>query len=167
MFLRKFAGPLLGKVKETTGLVGLAVVPNAREVLIKLYTETLESVEDIPSYAEYRKAVEKFTKFRLQVCQEEEDWEKIEERIQGGQVEELIVMAKDELMLAEKMKGWKPWEVPEGHKIEIVVDETPVPSHCSVYNQLFTTENYEPPSKEEVEREEERIKNRLKNKRLQ
>ncbi|MCO5585607.1 hypothetical protein L7F22_039542 [Adiantum nelumboides] len=110
MFLRKFAGPLLGKVKETTGLVGLAVVPNAREVLIKLYSETLESIEEIPSYAEYRKAVEKFTKFRLQVCQEEEDWEKIEERIKGGQVEELIGIAKDELMLIGKMKVWTSWK---------------------------------------------------------
>ena len=105
MFLRRFAGPLLGKVKETTGLVGLDVVPNAREVLISLYNDTLKAVETIPSSAEYRKAVEKFTKFRLQVCEEEKDWEKIEERINGGQVEELIVMAKDELMLIDKMKG--------------------------------------------------------------
>ncbi|KAH7281291.1 hypothetical protein KP509_36G039500 [Ceratopteris richardii] len=164
MFLRRFAGPLLGKVKESTGLVGLEVVPNAREVLIKLYKETLESVEDIPTYAEYRKAVEKFTRFRLKVCEEEQEWEKIEQRINGGQVEELIVMAKDELMLMDKMKEWKPWEVPEDHKIEIIQDDTPIPAHVPRHRSLFTLDPFVPPPKEEVERENERLRKRAEEK---
>lgn len=32
-------------VKKTTGLVGLDVVPNAREVLIELYEQTLKAVQ--------------------------------------------------------------------------------------------------------------------------
>lgn len=155
MFLRRFAGPLLGRVKETTGLVGLEVVPNAREVLIKLYNDTLKAVEGIPDSAEYRKAVERFTKFRLQVCQEEEDWEKIEQRINGGQVEELIVIAKDELTLIDKMKEWKPWEVPEGHKVEIEIDDAPIPSHVPQHRILFTDA---PPTKDEVVKEAEKPK---------
>lgn len=158
MFLRKFAGPLLGKVKETTGLVGLDVVPNAREVLITLYDQTLKAVEGIPASAEYRKAVERFTKFRLQVCQEEQDWEKIEERINGGQVEELIVMAKDELTLIDKMKEWKPWEVPEGYKVEIEIDDASVPSHVPQHRTLFTAEPYLPTAKDAVETEAEKPK---------
>lgn len=159
MFLvRRFAGPLLAKVKESTGLVGLEVVPNAREVLISLYNQTLKDVDTIPESAHYRKAVEKFTNFRLQVCQEEEDWDKIEERIQCGQVEELIVQAKDELQLISKMKEWKPWEVPEGYTVEVEVDDAPVPSHVPQHRQIFVAEPYVAESKEAAKVEIEKPK---------
>ncbi|KAG5099870.1 hypothetical protein JHK82_044922 [Glycine max] len=36
MFLRAVAQPLMAKVKSSTGIVGLEVVPHAREVLIGL-----------------------------------------------------------------------------------------------------------------------------------
>jgi NADH dehydrogenase (ubiquinone) 1 alpha subcomplex subunit 5 len=133
MFLRRFAGPLLAGVKATTGIVGLEVVPNAREVLISLYRETLKAVEPIPTTAQYRKSVEALTQHRLKVCTEEEDWEKIEEKIQGGQVEELIVQAQDELQLIPKMAEWKPWEVPEDYKVEIIEDDDSVPSHIPIH----------------------------------
>eukprot|EP01136_Pigoraptor_vietnamica_P042873 Opistho-1_new@17543 len=41
---------------------------------------------------------------------QETDHAAIESKIGCGQVEELIVQAKDELQLAEKMTQWKPWE---------------------------------------------------------
>jgi hypothetical protein len=67
MFLRRLAGPLLASVKETTGIVGLDVVPNAREALITLYQQTLKAVEPIPESAQYRKSVEALTHHRLKV----------------------------------------------------------------------------------------------------
>lgn len=94
-----------GKVKSTTGIVGLEVVPNAREVLIDLYSKTLKEVEAVPADENYRKAVETFTKHRLQVCQEEQDWEQIEKKLGCGQVEELIEEAEDELRLISKLVG--------------------------------------------------------------
>ncbi|RWW00704.1 hypothetical protein GW17_00036310 [Ensete ventricosum] len=95
------------KVKETTGIVGLDVVPNAREVLISLYTRTLKEIQAVPQDEGYRKAVESFTRHRLQVCKDEEDWEAIEKRLGCGQVEELIEEAQDELKLIGKMIGTK------------------------------------------------------------
>ena len=105
MFLRRIARPLMAKVKETTGIVGLEVVPNAREVLISLYTQTLDEITSVPEDEGYRKAVESFTRHRLQVCKEEEDWELIEKRLGCGQVEELIEEAKDELKLLSMLNG--------------------------------------------------------------
>lgn len=106
MFLRRFAGPLLSAAKESTGIVGLDVVPNAREVLIGLYDQTLKVVKDqIPEQAEYRRSVERITNYRLKVCQEEEEHERIEQRIGCGQVEELIEQANDELALIPVMVG--------------------------------------------------------------
>lgn len=105
MFLRAIGRPLLARVKQTTGIVGLDVVPNAREVLIDLYSKTLKEIQTVPEDEGYRKAVESFTKHRLKVCQEEEDWEAIEKRLGCGQVEELIEEARDELTLIGKMIG--------------------------------------------------------------
>ena len=95
----------MAKVKETTGIVGLEVVPNAREVLIDLYSKTLKEIKAVPEDEGYRKAVESFTSHRLKVCQEEKDWELIEKKLGCGQVEELIEEAQDELTLIGKMIG--------------------------------------------------------------
>ncbi|KAF6162168.1 hypothetical protein GIB67_008297 [Kingdonia uniflora] len=103
MFLRRFGLPLLARMKETTGIVGLEVVPNAREVLISLYGKTLKEIQAVPEDEGYRKAVESFTRHRLKVCEEEDDWENIEKRLGCGQVEELIEEATDELTLIAKM----------------------------------------------------------------
>ncbi|KAJ4817122.1 NADH dehydrogenase ubiquinone 1 alpha subcomplex subunit [Rhynchospora pubera] len=118
-----------GKVKETTGIVGLEVVPNAREVLIDLYTKTLKEIEAVPADEGYRKAVESFTKHRLQICQEENDWEEIEKKIGCGQVEELIEEAQDELKLIDKLVEWDPWGVPDDYECEVIEDDTPIPQH--------------------------------------
>ncbi|KAJ6867705.1 hypothetical protein NC652_038801 [Populus alba x Populus x berolinensis] len=129
MFLRAIGRPLLARVKQTTGIVGLDVVPNARAVLINLYTKTLKEIKAVPEDEGYRKAVETFTKHRLTVCEEEEEWEKIEERIGCGQVEELIGEAQDEIKLIGKMIEWDPWGVPDDHECEIIENDAPIPKH--------------------------------------
>eukprot|EP00897_Mesotaenium_endlicherianum_P008870 jgi/Mesen1/8010/ME000425S07205 len=133
MFLRRFAGPLSSKVKDSTGIVGIDVVTNAREVLIGLYRDTLKAVQVIPQEAVYRQNVEKLTQHRLKVCEEEQEWDAIEKKISCGQVEELIVQAKDELELIPKMSEWKPWDVPEGYKVEVVEEADNVPSHVPTH----------------------------------
>ncbi|XP_040328025.1 NADH dehydrogenase [ubiquinone] 1 alpha subcomplex subunit 5 isoform X2 [Herpailurus yagouaroundi] len=49
----------------------------------------------------------------LAVCEsphEEPDAKKLEDQLQGGQLEEVILQAENELSLARKMIRWKPWE---------------------------------------------------------
>ncbi|KAL3524331.1 hypothetical protein ACH5RR_017165 [Cinchona calisaya] len=135
MFLRRVARPLMmmAKVKETTGIVGLDVVPNAREVLINLYNKTLEEIKAVPEDEGYRKAVESFTRHRLKVCHEEKDWESIEKRLGCGQVEELIEEAKDELKLIGHMIVWKPWGIPDDYECEVIENDAPVPKHIPLH----------------------------------
>ncbi|CAL1371094.1 unnamed protein product [Linum trigynum] len=133
MFLRAISRPLMAKVKQTTGIVGLDVVPNAKEVLISLYSKTLNEIQAVPPDEGYRKAVESFTKHRLKVCQEEEDWEAIEKRLGCGQVEELIEEARDELKLIEKMIEWDPWGVPDDYECEVIENDAPVPKHVPLH----------------------------------
>uniref|UniRef100_A0A8C0XDU5 NADH dehydrogenase [ubiquinone] 1 alpha subcomplex subunit 5 n=1 Tax=Castor canadensis TaxID=51338 RepID=A0A8C0XDU5_CASCN len=40
----------------------------------------------------------------------EPDVIKLEDQLQGGQIEEVICQAENELSLAKKMLQWKPWE---------------------------------------------------------
>ncbi|KAK6117654.1 hypothetical protein DH2020_048616 [Rehmannia glutinosa] len=157
MFLRRVARPLMmmAKVKETTGIVGLDVVPNAREVLIGLYTKTLEEIKSVPEDEGYRKAVESFTSHRLKVCQEEEDWEAIEKKLGCGQVEELIEEAQDELKLIGHMNVdinfdiyitvlmlwtnsliWCRMETmgySDDYECEVIENDAPVPKHVPLH----------------------------------
>ncbi|GFY83310.1 NADH-ubiquinone oxidoreductase-like protein [Actinidia rufa] len=142
MFLRMAVRPLMARVKETTGIVGLEVVPNAREVLIGLYNKTLKEIQTVPEDEGYRKAVESFTRHRLKVCQEEHDWEAIEKSLGCGQVEELIEEAKDELKLHRQddrrrafgcMAEWDPWGVPDDYECEVIENDAPVPKHIPLH----------------------------------
>ncbi|KAJ1679020.1 hypothetical protein EV182_002893 [Spiromyces aspiralis] len=115
--------------KKTTGIWGIPVVENPRPQLIALYNETLKLIKDkIPETAVYRQSVEAITRHRLNVVEKHEDVETIESLLNGGQIEELIMAAKDELELVAKVAEWKAWEpleepAPPGqwvyaHKIE-------------------------------------------------
>ncbi|XP_036103317.1 NADH dehydrogenase [ubiquinone] 1 alpha subcomplex subunit 5-like isoform X2 [Molossus molossus] len=49
----------------------------------------------------------------LAVCEsphEEPDVKNLEDQLQGGQIEEVILQAENELSLVRKMIQWKPWE---------------------------------------------------------
>ncbi|KAL9271953.1 putative NADH dehydrogenase [ubiquinone] 1 alpha subcomplex subunit 5, mitochondrial [Drosera capensis] len=129
MFMRRIARSLQARVKESTGIVGLDVVPNAREALISLYKQTLTKIRSVPEDEGYRKAVESFTRHRLSVCEETEDWEDIERKIGCGQVEELIEEAKDELKLMGHLKEWDAWGVPDDYECELIENDAPVPKH--------------------------------------
>ena len=65
--------PALFLLELSTGIVGLEVVPNAREVLLKLYSRTLAEIKVVPEGVFYREHVEEFTKYRMGVVERLED----------------------------------------------------------------------------------------------
>ncbi|DAA30425.1 NADH dehydrogenase [ubiquinone] 1 alpha subcomplex subunit 5 [Bos indicus] len=101
---------MAGLLKKTTGLVGLAVCETPHERLKILYTKILDVLGHIPKNAAYRKYTEQITNEKLSMVKAEPDVKKLEERLQGGQIEEVILQAENELSLARKMIQWKPWE---------------------------------------------------------
>ncbi|XP_018782860.1 PREDICTED: NADH dehydrogenase [ubiquinone] 1 alpha subcomplex subunit 5 isoform X2 [Bactrocera latifrons] len=93
--------------KVTTGLTGLVVASNPHHTLSALYGKILRALTKMPQDASYRKYTEKVVQNRLKA---HKDVATLEKEIACGQVEELIVQAENELILARKMLGWKPWE---------------------------------------------------------
>jgi len=115
-----FSTDVTGKdpVKETTGLTGLDVVPNARRVLSSLYGAILEEAARIPSENAYRDDIERLTKYRLSVVESTESISAIEAEINDGQIEELVASAEAELELLPRFAGW----VGEGAPLEADAD---------------------------------------------
>ncbi|XP_026218372.1 NADH dehydrogenase [ubiquinone] 1 alpha subcomplex subunit 5 [Anabas testudineus] len=101
---------MAGLLKKTTGLVGLAVSQNPHERLRVLYSKILASVQTMPQDAAYRKYTEQLVNQRLDFVKTEPDVEKLEKKINSGQIEEVIFQAECELSLSRKMSEWKPWE---------------------------------------------------------
>ncbi|KAI9588295.1 NADH dehydrogenase [ubiquinone] 1 alpha subcomplex subunit 5 [Glossina fuscipes] len=97
-------------VKASTGLTGLAVAVNPHHTLNALYGKILRAVAKMPDDAAYRKYTEQIIKERVKAVEGNKDVIALEKVIGCGQVEELIVQAENELVLARKMLGWKPWE---------------------------------------------------------
>ncbi|XP_035258414.1 NADH dehydrogenase [ubiquinone] 1 alpha subcomplex subunit 5 [Anguilla anguilla] len=101
---------MAGVLKKTTGLVGLAVSQNPHEQLRILYSKILACVQKMPEDAAYRKYTEQIVNERFNHVKTEPDIEKLEKKINGGQIEEVISQAESELSLSRKMMEWKPWE---------------------------------------------------------
>jgi NADH dehydrogenase (ubiquinone) 1 alpha subcomplex subunit 5 len=91
--------------KTSTGIVGLEVVPNGREVLMALSEKLIGMVGTLPESAHYRRNVEAVYRGRLDACRAHTEVEAIEAAVGQGQIEELIRMARDEEKLIPKMAG--------------------------------------------------------------
>ncbi|KAJ8373665.1 hypothetical protein SKAU_G00042450 [Synaphobranchus kaupii] len=79
---------MAGLLKKTTGLVGLAVSHNPHEQLRILYTKILACVEKMPQEAAYRKYTEQLITERFEHVKMEPDIEKLEKKMNCGQIEE-------------------------------------------------------------------------------
>ncbi|XP_048357728.1 NADH dehydrogenase [ubiquinone] 1 alpha subcomplex subunit 5 [Sphaerodactylus townsendi] len=101
---------MAGVLKKTTGLVGLAVSEAPHDRLRILYTKILAALQNIPRDAAYRTYTEKIVNERFDLVKTEPDVQKLENKINCGQLEEVILQAENELSLARKMVQWRPWE---------------------------------------------------------
>ncbi|XP_064512224.1 NADH dehydrogenase [ubiquinone] 1 alpha subcomplex subunit 5 [Pseudopipra pipra] len=101
---------MAGALRKTTGLVGLAVVENPHERLRILYSKILGVLQNIPEDAAYRKYTEQIINERFDLVKKESDVQKLQDKLNSGRIEEVIVQAENELSLARKMMQWKPWE---------------------------------------------------------
>mmetsp|Transcript_35551 Transcript_35551/g.86973 ORF Transcript_35551/g.86973 Transcript_35551/m.86973 type:complete len:126 (+) Transcript_35551:92-469(+) len=99
-----------GGKKLTTGLVGLPVVSNSREVFMRLCKKFLSAVAVVPPTAAYRIEMERVTRHRLSVCEKHTDVATIERTIGAGQLEELIEDTKSELEYVPEYARSLAWQ---------------------------------------------------------
>ncbi|XP_060536644.1 NADH dehydrogenase [ubiquinone] 1 alpha subcomplex subunit 5 [Cylas formicarius] len=99
-----------GIFKKSTGLTGLIVAKNPHQTLSVLYGKILRTLQKMPESAAYRKNTELIIKERSNILQSTSAVEEVEKKINCGQIEEVIVQAENELILARKMLTWRPWE---------------------------------------------------------
>ncbi|KAL1378333.1 hypothetical protein quinque_003947 [Culex quinquefasciatus] len=99
-----------GAIKKATGLTGMAVAKNPHHTLTALYNKILRAVAKMPQEAAYRRYTEQIVGERAKIVASTSSVKEIEQKVNCGQVEELILQAENELVLARKMLGWKPWE---------------------------------------------------------
>ena len=63
----------------------------------------------MPEHSVYRQSVETLTKERLAIVEGTEDTKEMEQKLGQGLIEEVVIMANEELHLAEKVKLWKAY----------------------------------------------------------
>lgn len=114
--------PTAHRLRETTGITGLAVHHSPLPTLAGIFQSTLALLKTLPETSVYRQSVEAITEQRLEVVNkyassgqsgdkdegmDEATIEKVEEELDAGLIEEVIEQAKDEQALAGKMLEWK------------------------------------------------------------
>lgn len=89
----------------------LQVHPNPIPALADTYRSTLSLVQkNLPDNSAYRQSLEALTQHRLAIVEAAESSnavDKVEQEIGQGQIEEVIVAAKNELKLVAKIIEWK------------------------------------------------------------
>ena len=101
-------------VKRTMAQVGLDVDQNAVANIIKYNQDLLDKMaaSDMPDTATYRQNVTAIANYRIDVCNQfPDDPEKVEEMCNMGQVEELVVQAKDEMTVLDMYLEKRYWEM--------------------------------------------------------
>jgi len=107
-------------VKRTTGLTGLAVVPNAREVLTGLYCKFLVELNKLPPHLNTVRTNKAEALRQLKILEENEEVGVIEELIGNGrQLEEIIVEVQRKIEFVPALLEEKPWDVSPHKRVPI------------------------------------------------
>lgn len=97
--------------KFSTGIAGVAVIPRAREILMRMYESYLEDLETLlPPDAPYRTHMAKVVSYRLDILKSSEDIFELEDKLPMGQLEEQIEDMEDELKLLPYVAELQPWK---------------------------------------------------------
>ncbi|KAG8809667.1 hypothetical protein FRC17_003299 [Serendipita sp. 399] len=113
--------------KQTTGIAGLAVHPDPLPALKQTYNTTLAELQTLPASSSYRQAIESITRSRLKIVDGAQgDVQKVEQAIGGGQIEEILDTATDELNLIAKISTMAPWEP---------LEEKPAPNQWKYFGE--------------------------------
>ncbi|XP_054168412.1 NADH dehydrogenase [ubiquinone] 1 alpha subcomplex subunit 5-like [Oppia nitens] len=99
-----------GAIKKTTGLTGLLVARNAHYSLTRLYNKILKTLAKMPDESAYKKYTTETVNERLAIVMKEKDVKAIEDKINCGQIEEVIVQAENELALSKRIAETRAWE---------------------------------------------------------
>mmetsp|Transcript_13905 Transcript_13905/g.19911 ORF Transcript_13905/g.19911 Transcript_13905/m.19911 type:complete len:187 (+) Transcript_13905:152-712(+) len=124
--------PGVGLGKTSTGLTGLAVDHDAVRKIIAGNQALLDKMaaSDMPETAQYRINVEAIARYRIKVCEENfDDPEKIEELVECGQVEELVLQARDEMEVLDMYLESRLWEKISPNEVEWDWDPNPMEEH--------------------------------------
>eukprot|EP00590_Aulacoseira_subarctica_P010644 CAMPEP_0172415156 /NCGR_PEP_ID=MMETSP1064-20121228/1653_1 /TAXON_ID=202472 /ORGANISM="Aulacoseira subarctica , Strain CCAP 1002/5" /LENGTH=100 /DNA_ID=CAMNT_0013152063 /DNA_START=391 /DNA_END=693 /DNA_ORIENTATION=+ len=88
------------------------------------------AASDMPETAQYRINVEAIARYRIKVCEENfDDPEKIEELVECGQVEELVLQARDEMEVLDMYLESRLWEKISPNEVEWDWDPNPMEEH--------------------------------------
>jgi NADH dehydrogenase (ubiquinone) 1 alpha subcomplex subunit 5 len=94
------------------------------------------AASDMPETAEYRITVEAIARYRIKVCEENfDDPEKIEELIECGQVEELVLQAQDEMIVLDMYLEKRYWEKVTPNEVEWDWNPNPMDEHSWNLNE--------------------------------
>lgn len=118
-----------GRLKQSTNITGLAIQSSPLSDLTSTYNKTLSILTSLPEESVYRQATQALIQHRNSVVEQfnlpsttstpsldnndflnkhEEAISRVEQELDAGQIEEVLVQAKDELELATKMIDWQP-----------------------------------------------------------
>lgn len=96
---------------QATGLTDIHQHPEPREALVKVYDHTMAYLsEKFPPTSVYRQSVENIIKARKEIVQSNSDVQTIENQIGSGLLEEILIQAADEFLLAETLAQHQVWE---------------------------------------------------------
>ncbi|CAD6885216.1 unnamed protein product [Tilletia controversa] len=110
---------IVPRTKETTEIFGINVHPSPLTELRETYKSTLSTLNALPEGTVYRQATEALTSHRLSVIENalsqnktinEDVIKSVEDKLDVGLIEEVVMQANDELGLVAKMIDWKASE---------------------------------------------------------
>ncbi len=96
--------------KLTTNLTRMAVVKNPHHRLGLVYGKILRALAKMPNDYPYRKYTESLVMERAALVKSEPNIAELENKINCGQIEEVLIQAENELKLSRKILEWRSWE---------------------------------------------------------